>query len=118
MSKKFQPVTNVSLQSKTEIMRSLYHPLMSALAGAVGGNDLTGDDLLEFFALGMAMVIDNDTHIVTPSAKREAAETCKSHIMRWQQLLGDIQKRGSISFLEQCNLYDPEMDASAVSRPN
>lgn len=111
-----QPKTNVSLKSKTDIMRELWLPLMGELSEASDGHDYTADDLLEFFALGMAMVLDNDTHIITPRDQRLALDTAKSHVTRWVRLLGEVQKGGAATFLEQCSKYNPALGIGVASR--
>jgi hypothetical protein len=98
-----QPKTNVQLKAKAEIMQAMWTPLMNAMANQTPDDDVTGDDLLEFFALGMAMVLDNDTHITTPRQERLAQDTAKTHVIRWMKVLKEVRAGGRRSFLAMCN---------------
>jgi hypothetical protein len=109
------PTTNVPLKAKADIMKAMWLPVMDALGGSANGGEITGDDLLEFFALGMAMVLDNDTNIVTPRDVRLSQEAAKSHVMRWMKVLREVRAGGGRSFLSRCTNPEPGDDIAGAN---
>jgi uncharacterized protein (UPF0147 family) len=66
--------SNVSIADKLNVLQAHIGPMMDALGTMAKGNDLTADDLVEFFAMGIAAVIDNDTNVRSPRDIRKASE--------------------------------------------
>lgn len=98
--------TNVPLDYKARVMKAMWRPTMDALAGGTPDGQLTGDDLIEFFAFGLAMIIDNDTNLTNPRATRLAIETTKTHVARSVKTLAAVRERSGRSFLAMVN--DPQ----------
>lgn len=99
---------SVPLDYKAKVMKAMWKPAMEALAGGAPNGELTGDDLIEFFAFGLAMVIDNDTHLTNPRAVRLAVETAKTHVSRNVRTLAAVrEKNGGRSFLDMVMASQP-----------
>lgn len=65
---------NVSTEDKLSVLQAHVGQIMEQLGTMADGNDLTADDLVEFFAMGIAAVIDNDTNFKSPRDLRKASE--------------------------------------------
>lgn len=100
--------TNVPLDYKAKVMKAMWRPTMEALAGGAPDGQLSGDDLIEFFAFGIAMVLDNDTNLTNPRSVRLAIETAKTHVAKNVKTLAAVRERSGRSFLAMVN--DPQPD--------
>ena len=67
--------SNVSIEDKLSVLQAHYRPIMDELGALAVGNDVTADDVIELFAMGIAAIIDNDSHLTTPRHLRQAAES-------------------------------------------
>ena len=63
------------------------NPVAQAPADASDGNELSVDDLVDFFALGAAPIIDNDSHLTTPGHLRHVVEAVSKRISDQVKLL-------------------------------
>lgn len=81
------PKIYVSVEEKPSILSSRKNPVAQALADASDGNELSADDLIDFFALGAAAIIDNDSHLTTPGHLRHAVEAVSKRISEQVKLL-------------------------------
>lgn len=77
-----EPTFHVSEDDKIALIRALMPQLFDALQAAAGPEGFTGDDVIDVFALGMGLIIENDTNLTAPSHFRAAAESAKVHITR------------------------------------
>lgn len=76
------PTFHVSDDDKIALIKALMPQLFDALQDAAGPEGFTGDDVIDVFALGMGLIIENDTNLTAPSHFRAAAESAKVHITR------------------------------------
>lgn len=90
---------NVSTDYKAEVLGMLYPQLLSALAAGAKDGDVTGDDMVDFFALAIAAFIDHDTNLTTPKHLRLAADTAAIRIEQRAKEFRAMQKEAGISWL-------------------
>jgi 20S proteasome alpha/beta subunit len=88
----------VPADAKLQLLGSTMGLIMDSLASHTPG-ELTADDILDFFAIGMAAVIDNDTHLTTPRDVRIASETAGKRVEQWTKELRKLQVEAGESFL-------------------
>lgn len=111
-----KPKTSVPLDYKARVMKAMWRPMMDAFAEGSTDGEITGDDLIEFFAFGLAMVIDNDTHLTNPRAVRLAVETAKTHISRNVRTLAAVRENsGGRSFLDMVMSSQPGEEIAGVN---
>lgn len=84
-----KPEFNITDEGKLKVLSELMDIVMAMLAqesgGGVkmnGGRALSGDDLIDFFSLAIAAIIDQDDYLKTPRDLRLAAETVAGHVLR------------------------------------
>lgn len=89
MQSGIKPEFNITDDGKLKVLSELMDIVMAMLAqeagGGVemnGGRALSGEDLIDFFSLAIAAVLDQDDHLKTPRDLRLAAETVAGHILR------------------------------------
>jgi hypothetical protein len=73
LAKPATPVLNVTIDQKVEIMHVMFDPILGALRGMAPEKNVSADDIIDFFALGIAMILDNDTNLTTPELLRLGA---------------------------------------------
>lgn len=91
----------IETEQKATVLNWLLELIMDSLAKQLDDEDdeLTGDDLLDFFALGIAAIIDNDTLLTTPRDRRLAVETARKHIERNVKELRTAHDESGVSLL-------------------
>lgn len=91
----------IALEKKVAVLSSVMKPIMDLLAAELpeGDDDLTGDDILDFFALGVAALIDNDSLLTTPRDLRLAVETARKHVDRHVKELRAAHDESGVSLL-------------------
>lgn len=92
---------NVSIEEKLSILSSVMSPVAQALADASDNNELSADDLIDFFALGAAAVIDNDSYLTTPGHLRQAVDAVSKRIAEKVKLLRLHQAETGTSVLAE-----------------
>ena len=92
--------SNVSVEDKLAVLQAHFPAIMEELTNLAKGNDLTADDIIEFFALGIAAVIDNDTNFKSPREMRRAAEACAKLIDRRARDFRTLNEAAGFSSLE------------------
>lgn len=95
------PTLNVSVEEKLSILSSVMNPVAQALAEASEGNELSADDLIDYFVLGAAAVIDNDSHLTTPGHLRHAVEVVGKRLSDRVKLLRQHQEEAGTSVLSE-----------------
>jgi hypothetical protein len=90
---------SVTTEYKAAVLGMLYPQLLSTLAAGAQGGDVTGDDMIDFFALAIAAFIDHDTNLTTAKHLRLAADTAAIHIERRAKEFRAMQKEAGISWL-------------------
>ena len=90
---------NVTTDYKAQVLGILYPQLLSALAAGAQGGDVTGDDMVDFFALAIAAFIDHDTNLTTPKHLRLAADTAAIRIEQRAKEFRAMQRQAGISWL-------------------
>ncbi len=95
------PKIYVSVEEKLSILSSVMNPVAEALAVASDGNALSADDLIDFFALALAAVIDNDSHLTTPGHLRHAVDAVSKRLGERVKLLRQHQDEAGTSVLAE-----------------
>ena len=82
-------------QAKIDLFQEILPIVMQYLATNSADGNLEADDIIDFFALGIASVLENDTNLSTPSQLRKGGEAAAKHITHWVRLLRlDHESRG------------------------
>ncbi|QCB42732.1 hypothetical protein E5673_11280 [Sphingomonas sp. PAMC26645] len=82
-------------QAKIDLFQVIAPIVMQYLAANSPDRALIADDIIDFFALSIAAVIENDTDLSTPQHQRKAGEAAGKHIAHWVRLLKlDHEHRG------------------------
>jgi len=84
---------------KLQILGVVLESLMPSLAAASDGAEVSADDVLGVFALGIAAVLDNDTNLRTPRDLRLGAETAAKLIERRAKEFRAMQEQAGMSWL-------------------
>jgi hypothetical protein len=87
-------IMKVSDQDKVTLYQEVMPSVMQYLAEHSGGHELSGDDLIDFLAMAIASVLDNDTYLTTPQDLRKGAEAAAKHIARWTRVLREHRVQG------------------------
>ncbi len=83
-------------QTKIDLFQEIMPIVMQYLAANSADDALIADDIIEFFALSIASVIQNDTNLTTPQLQRKGVEAAGKHIAHWVRLLKlDHEHRGA-----------------------
>ena len=90
---------NVPVEVKLAALQEIMKLVLDTLGGCAEGGDLTADDIIDFFAIGIASVIDNDTHLTTPSDLRKAAQVVTKTVEGRVKELRALQEQVGSSFL-------------------
>ena len=89
-------IMKVDDQAKIDLFQEIMPIVMQYLAANSAGQALIADDIIDFFALSIASVIQNDTNLTTPQLQREGVEAAGKHIAHWVRLLKlDHEQRGA-----------------------
>jgi hypothetical protein len=99
IQKLMETTMNVSTDYKAEVLGMLYPQLLAALAAGAEDGDVTGDDMVDFFALAIAAFIDHDTNLTTAKHLRLAADTAAIRIEQRAKEFREMQKEAGISWL-------------------
>jgi hypothetical protein len=83
-------------QAKIDLFQEIMPIVMQYLAANSPDEALVADDIIDFFALSIASVIQNDTNLTTPQLQRKGVEAAGKHIAHWVRLLKlDHEQRGA-----------------------
>jgi hypothetical protein len=74
-------------QAKIDLFQEIMPIVMQYLAANSPDEALVADDIIDFFALSIASVIQNDTNLTTPQLQRKGIEAAGKHIAHWVRLL-------------------------------
>lgn len=92
---------NIEAMDKVAILKVVLNLIMNQLAAMVPeGQVVEAGDLLDFFALGVAAILDNDTHLRTPRDLRLGAETAAKLIERHAKDFRAMKEQAGIKWLE------------------
>lgn len=89
MADKPKPAFTLNDQEKMGAFASLIPVILDTLQSYHPEVEITADDILDFFCLGIGALNENDTHITTLRHRRLALETTATHITRWMKALRD-----------------------------
>ena len=63
----------IAADRKCEILGATINTIISALAGGIPeGEAVTADDAIDYFVMGIAAIMDNDTDLTTPLMRKKA----------------------------------------------
>ena len=89
-------IMKVDDQAKIDLFQEIMPIVMQYLAANSPDEALIADDIIDFFALSIASVIQNDTNLTTPQLLRKGVEAAGKHIAHWVRLLQlDQEQRGA-----------------------
>jgi hypothetical protein len=89
-------IMKVDDQAKIDLFQEIMPIVMQYLAANSADQELIADDIIDFFALSIASVIQNDTNLTTPQLQRKGVEAAGKHIAHWVRLLKlDHEQRGA-----------------------
>ena len=83
------PKFNLSDPEKMGACASILPLVMDTLQSYHPDVELSADDIVDFHALCIASILENDTHIATPRDTRLAIETVSTFVKRWARSLRD-----------------------------
>ena len=99
-------------------MSEVYPQLVDALAKFYEDSEITGDDVVSFFALGIALIIDDQASMKSAGDRRGEVNAAKVLVSRWVDLLATIQKEEGISSLERIRDAHALMDVDVAAAAN
>ncbi len=89
-------IMNVDDQAKIDLFQEIMPIVMQYLAANSPDEALVADDIIDFFTLSIASVIQNDANLTTPQLQRKGVEAAGKHIAHWVRLLKlDHEQRGA-----------------------
>jgi hypothetical protein len=89
-------IMKVDDQAKIDLSQEIMPIVMQYLAANSPDEALVADDIIDFFALSIASVIQNDTNLTTPQLQRKGVEAAGKHIAHWVRLLKlEHEQRGA-----------------------
>jgi hypothetical protein len=89
-------IMKVDDQAKIDLFQEIMPIVMQYLAANSADEALIADDIIDFFALSIASVIQNDTNLATPQLQRKGVDAAGKHIAHWVRLLKlDNEQRGA-----------------------
>jgi hypothetical protein len=89
-------IMKVDDQAKIDLFQEIMPIVMQYLAANSADGALIADDIIDFFALSIASVIQNDTNLATPQLQRKGVDAAGKHIAHWVRLLKlDNEQRGA-----------------------
>lgn len=95
-----QPTMNVPTEYKSTMLTSFVPAVCHTLVAGAENGDATADDIIDFFAMAIASVLDNDSHLTSPRHLRIAAETAAKHIERRAREFRAMQTAMGTSWFE------------------
>ena len=72
-------IMKVDDQAKIDLFQEIMPTMMQYLAANSPDETLIADDIIDFFALSIASVIQNDTKLTTPRLQRKGVEAASKH---------------------------------------
>ena len=89
-------IMKVDDQAKIDLFQEIMPIVMQYLAANSADQELIADDIIDFFALSIASVIQNDTNLTTTEMQHHVVEAAGKHIVHWVRLLTlDQEQRGA-----------------------
>ena len=89
-------IMKVDDQAKIDLFREIMPIVIQYLAANSANQELIADDIIDFFALSIASVTQNDTNLTTPQLQRKGVDAAGKHIAHWVGLLKfDHEQRGA-----------------------
>lgn len=89
-------IMKVDDQAKIDLFQEIMPIVMQYLAANSADGAVIADDIIDFFALSIASVIQNDTNLATPQLQRKGVDAAGKHIAHWVRLLKlDNEQRGA-----------------------
>lgn len=89
-------IMKVDDQAKIDLFQEIMPIVMQYLAANSPDKALIADDIVDFFALSIASVIQNETNLTTLQLQRKGVEAEGKHIAHWVRLLQlDHEQRGA-----------------------
>lgn len=70
------------------------------------GKEISADDIIDFHALCIAAILENDTHITTPKQTKDALLTVTTFVKRWVRTLRGLRDPDGASFLKSLIDWD------------
>ena len=91
---------NIETMDKVAVLKVVINPVMDQLAAMVPeGQEVSADDLVDFFSLGIAAILDNDSPLRTPRDLRLGSETAAKLIERRAKEFRAMQDQAGASWL-------------------
>jgi hypothetical protein len=90
---------NVSSEDKMKVLGVLYPRLFEALAGCTEDGEVTGDDVVDFFAMAIGALLDNDSNLTTPQQLRLGVATAAKRAEVWTKEFRKVQDATGTSWL-------------------
>ena len=90
---------NVKTDYKVQVLGMLYPQLFSALAAGAEDGDVTADDIIDFFGMGIAAILDNDSYLKTLRDLQHGATTAALRIEQRAKEFRAMQDQAGISWL-------------------
>lgn len=89
----------VSSEYKMEILDALLPALFDSLADGAPGGEATADDVVDLFTMGLAAILDNDSHLKTPRDFRIWSERIAKRTETWAREFRVVQEKTGVSWL-------------------
>jgi hypothetical protein len=106
---------NVTTEYKTQVLGMLYPQLFEALAGGAEDGNVTADDIMDFFGLGIAAVLDNDSHLKTESQLQHGVLTAALRIEQRTKEFRTMQNQAGVSWLSLKVSTEGDVDGKTVN---
>lgn len=94
-----EDIMKVDDQAKIDLFQEIMPIVIQYLAVNSTDQALIADDIIDFFALSIASVIQNDTNLTTLQLQRKGVEAAGKRIAHWVRLLRLDQERRGASLL-------------------
>jgi len=89
-------IMKVDDQAKIDLFQEIMPIVMQYLAANSPDQALIADDIIDFYALSIASVIQNDTSLTSAQLRRKDVDAAGKHIAHWVRLLKlDHEQRGA-----------------------
>ena len=89
----------VADQAKIDLFQEFMPGVVQYLAANSPRQALTADDIIDFFSLSIATVIQNDDNLRTEQQQQECIKAAGKHIAHWVQLLSLEHELRGVSLL-------------------
>ena len=87
--------TDYKLRTLGAMMPAVY----GTLAGGTANGEMNADDVVDFFVMAVAAILDNDSDIRTPRDIRQCGEMVGKRTERWTKLFREMQGEAGVSWL-------------------